>query len=183
VNAAYDLTYDPQARNMVKSDALWIRGKTEGELTASRLGINVRGRVQAPTRTFAFAQNQYLRDEFKSIDYLLAPGGGVGFKLFDTMQTKLAVDAGSGRVGGNPDSTCVLGARDGEREADPDAHRDDDADQSVAALWKTKTGTTRSTRSALGVAARSRRARSSSRSARRVQEPPPPGPARTTCAC
>ena len=30
VNAAYDLTYDPQTRNVVKSDALLIRGKTEG---------------------------------------------------------------------------------------------------------------------------------------------------------
>jgi len=39
VNAAYDLIYDPQTRNVVKSDALLIRGKTAGEVTASRLGL------------------------------------------------------------------------------------------------------------------------------------------------
>ena len=36
VNAAYDLTYDPQTKNVVKSDALLIRGKSEGELNANR---------------------------------------------------------------------------------------------------------------------------------------------------
>ena len=39
VNAAYDLVYDPQTKNVVKSDALFLRGKTEGELSANRLGL------------------------------------------------------------------------------------------------------------------------------------------------
>jgi len=42
VNASYEVTYDPQTRNVVKSDALLIRGKTEGELTADRFGLNAR---------------------------------------------------------------------------------------------------------------------------------------------
>ena len=98
MNAAYDLIYDPQTRNVVKSDALLIRGKTAGEVMASRLGLNVRDEYTLKDGVFVFGQNQYLRDEFKSIDYLVAPGGGVGVRLFNTMQTKLAVDAGVGGV-------------------------------------------------------------------------------------
>ena len=50
VNASYDLVYDPPGRNIVKSDALLIRGKTEGELTGSRLGVNIRDefKLRAP---------------------------------------------------------------------------------------------------------------------------------------
>ena len=111
-NADYNVTYDPKTRNMVKSEGLWIRGKTEGELTASRLGLNIRDEFRLSTRTFVFAQNQYLRDEFMSIDYLLAPGGGFGYKLFDTMATKLAVDAGAGGVWRRTTSwRCVPRAR------------------------------------------------------------------------
>ena len=30
-NAAYDITYDPQRRNMVKSEGLFLRSRSEGE--------------------------------------------------------------------------------------------------------------------------------------------------------
>ena len=98
INAAYDLTYDPQRRNVIKSDALLLRGETEGEPSANRLGLNVRDEYKLTTRTFVFGQNQYLRDEFKDIDYLIAPSGGFGYKLFDSAATKLSVDAGLGAV-------------------------------------------------------------------------------------
>ena len=98
VNAAYDLVYDPPSKNLIKSDALFIRGKTEGDLTASRLGFNVRDEYQISTRTYVFGQNQYLRDQFKDIDYLIAPTGGIGYKLIDTALTKLAVDGALGAV-------------------------------------------------------------------------------------
>jgi len=98
VNAAYDLIYDPQRKNVVKSDALYIHGKSEGELTASRLGFNVRDEYKLTPRVYLFGQNQYLRDEFKNIDWLLAPGGGLGVKLSDTVQTKLSVDGGLAAV-------------------------------------------------------------------------------------
>jgi putative salt-induced outer membrane protein YdiY len=57
----------------------------------------VRDEYRLSTRAFVFGQNQYLRDEFKNIDYLLAPTAGLGYKLFDTATTKLTVD---GSVGG-----------------------------------------------------------------------------------
>ena len=41
-NAAYDIVYDPHQRNLIKSDGLFLRARTEGDLTANRLGFNVR---------------------------------------------------------------------------------------------------------------------------------------------
>lgn len=97
-NAAYDITYDPQQRNIVKSDGLFLRARTEGDLTANRLGFNVRDQYRLTPRLYVFGQNQYLKDQFKEIDYLVAPTGGLGYKLFDTAATKLDVDGGVGVV-------------------------------------------------------------------------------------
>jgi putative salt-induced outer membrane protein YdiY len=98
VNAAYDIVYNPQTRNVVKSDGLFLRGETDGVVSAYRSGLNVRDEYSLTTRVFVFGQNQYLRDEFKNIDYLLAPTGGVGYKVYDTAATKLAVDGSVGAV-------------------------------------------------------------------------------------
>ena len=69
------------ASNVVKSDGLFLRGKSNDVLTAERLGLNVRDEYRINARTFVFGQNQYLRDEFKNIDYLLAPTGRIGYKI------------------------------------------------------------------------------------------------------
>ena len=50
------------------------------------------------TALYVFGQNQYLKDQFKEIDYLVAPTGGLGYKMFDTAATKLDVDGGVGVV-------------------------------------------------------------------------------------
>lgn len=139
-NAAYDLVYDPQTRNVVKSDALLIRGKTEGELTASRFGLNVRDEYRLHDGLFVFAQNLYLRDEFKDIDYLLAPTGGLGMKLVDTMQTKLTVDAGVGGVWEKNPGFDVRssGAVTANEKLTQTLTATATLTQSVTALWKTK---------------------------------------------
>lgn len=98
INAAYDLTYDPKTRNIFKSEGLFLRGETEGELSANRLLFNVRDEYKLNARAFVFGQNQFLRDEFKSIDYLIAPNGGIGYRLIDTAITKLVADGGFGVV-------------------------------------------------------------------------------------
>ena len=138
-NAAYDLTYDPKARNVVKSDGLWLRGETEGELTASRLSLNIRDEYKIGAKTFVFGQNQYLRDEFKSIDYLIAPGGGLGYKIFDTMATKLSVDGGVGGVWEkNPGMEVrAAGAVIASEKLAQTLTATTTFTQSVAALWKT----------------------------------------------
>jgi putative salt-induced outer membrane protein YdiY len=96
-NLAYDVVYDPRRRNFVKSDGLFLRSKTESELTANRINFNIRDQYKLTPRLFVFGQNTYLKDEFKNIDYLVAPTVGAGYKVFDTPATKLDVD---GSVGG-----------------------------------------------------------------------------------
>jgi putative salt-induced outer membrane protein YdiY len=98
VNASYDLTYDPKSKNAVKSDALYLRAKTDVALTVNRLGVNARDQYQLARRAFTFGQLQYLRDQFKAIDYLVAPTAGLGYKLVDAPQTTLSVDGGLGAV-------------------------------------------------------------------------------------
>ena len=97
-NFAYDVVYDPQRRNLVKSDGLFLRARTESELTANRIGLNIRDQYKLTPRLFVFGQNTYLKDEFKNIDYLVAPTIGAGYKVFDTPATKLDVDSSVGGV-------------------------------------------------------------------------------------
>ena len=96
-NVAYDIVYDPQRRNVVKSDGLFLRARSEGEFTSNRIGINIRDEYKLTPRFYVFGQNQYLKDEFKEIDYLLAPSAGLGYNVIDTDTTKLGLD---GSVGG-----------------------------------------------------------------------------------
>lgn len=98
VNASYEVTYDPQTRNVVKSDGLAIHSKTNKELSADRVGLNARDEYMLNARTYVFGQNQYLRDQFKNIVYLAAPTGGVGYKVIESPATKLGVDGGIGGV-------------------------------------------------------------------------------------
>ena len=131
-NAAYDITYDPQQRNIVKSDGLFLRARTEGDLTANRLGFNVRDQYRLTPRLYVFGQNQYLKDQFKEIDYLVAPTGGLGYKLFDTAATKLDVDGGVGVVWEkNPVSTLTRRAQSPRREAGTDDHGEHHPDANI----------------------------------------------------
>ena len=98
VNAGYEIIYDRQARNRVKSDGLFLRGKTDGELTTQRTVLNARDEYRFHKRAFFFGQTQYLRDQFKEIQYLVAPTGGIGMHLADSPQTKMSVDTGLGGV-------------------------------------------------------------------------------------
>ena len=98
VNASYEIIYTPQTRHVVRSDGLMIRGKTEDELSADRLGLNVRHQYRLNERVYVFGQNQFLRDRFKSIDYLVAPAGGLGYGVVETPKTKMAIDVGLGGV-------------------------------------------------------------------------------------
>jgi putative salt-induced outer membrane protein YdiY len=138
LNASYDIVYDPQRKNVVKSDGLFLRAKTDGELTANRLGFNIRDEYRLTPRFFVFGQNQYLRDEFKQIDYLLAPTAGVGYKLYDTATTKLTVDGSVGGVweknpGFDVNSSGALAA--GEKFIQ-NLTMTTILTQSVTALWK-----------------------------------------------
>ena len=140
VNAAYDITYDPHTKNVVKSDGLLLRGETEGTLSANRLGVNARDEYRIGPRLFAFGQNQFLKDEFKRIDYLLAPTGGLGISIFNTDRTKLAVDGGVGGVWEkNPaEDVRSSGALTAGEKLTHQLTMTTTVTQSFSGLWKTK---------------------------------------------
>ena len=96
LNLSFDATRDPKAKDVWKMEALYLRGDTNGELSANRIFAQVRYERNLNHRLFAFGQLPYLRDHFKSIDYHIAPNAGAGYKLIATPQTTLTADAGFG---------------------------------------------------------------------------------------
>jgi putative salt-induced outer membrane protein len=102
LNLGYDMVYDPKTRNLLKSEGLFLRGKSDGELTADRLALNGRDEYTLRDGMFLFGQLQYLQDQFKDIDYLVAPTGGLGYRFVDSERTKLSGDAGLGGVWEKP---------------------------------------------------------------------------------
>src|SRR4051812_27136240 len=42
LNLGYEFLYDPRTRNRIKSDALYLHGRTDGKPSADRLGFNAR---------------------------------------------------------------------------------------------------------------------------------------------
>ncbi len=97
-NTGFDLKYDTKKRNILKADGLFIRGTNGGVVSTNRLTLNFRDEHQANGRFFLFAQGQFLRDQFKEIDYLVAPTTGLGIKAVDRPATKLSLNAGVGGV-------------------------------------------------------------------------------------
>lgn len=97
-NASYAVTYAPTRQRVFKSDALLLRGKTNGELSSDRFGLNLREEQRLNDRVFLFGQNQYLRDRFKRIQYLVAPTAGVGLTTIKNERTTVTIDVGAGGV-------------------------------------------------------------------------------------
>lgn len=98
VNAAYDLKRDTGSLYLFKSAALLLYGKSEDVKTSDRLSLDGRVERKLNTRTSLFGQTQYLRDEFKQIDYLVSPTVGINRLLAKNDRTELNVDAGVGAV-------------------------------------------------------------------------------------
>lgn len=95
---SFDVTRDPKTRNVLKATGLYLRGSQDGEATVDRLSLGFRDQYALTPRLYVFGQLDYLRDQFKEIDYLLAPTGGVGYKVVDSDALKFSVDAGAGVV-------------------------------------------------------------------------------------
>lgn len=98
VNVAYDVKRDTGSKFLFRSAGLFIRGESEGELTTNRLAFDGRVDRKLNDRTSLFGQVQYLRDEFKEIDYLVSPTVGIAQQLVKNDRTELGVDAGVGMV-------------------------------------------------------------------------------------
>ena len=98
VNLAYGVKRDVGSPFLFRSAGLFIRADSEGELTTNRLALDGRVDRKLTDRTSLFGQLQYLRDEFKEIDYLIAPTAGVAQLLVKNDRTELGVDVGAGLV-------------------------------------------------------------------------------------
>lgn len=98
VNSAYELKRDTGGNFVFKSNGLLVWGKSQGLQTSDRLTLDGRLERKLNARTSLFGQTQYLRDSFKSIDYLVSPTVGVSRLLLKDDRTELAVDGGVGVV-------------------------------------------------------------------------------------
>jgi putative salt-induced outer membrane protein len=97
LNLTFDVIHDPKRKNVFKADGLWIRNKTDGELSADRGALTGRDEYTLSGRTFAFGELGYQQDAFKELDYLVTPLAGIGHHLFDSDRLRLTFD---GSVGG-----------------------------------------------------------------------------------
>jgi putative salt-induced outer membrane protein YdiY len=98
VNAAYELKRDTGGVIVVRSNGLLVWGKSEGLQTSDRLSLDGRVERKLSARTSIFGATQYLRDTFKSIDYLVSPTVGVSRLLIKDDRTELGIDGGVGIV-------------------------------------------------------------------------------------
>jgi putative salt-induced outer membrane protein len=98
-NLSFEATHDPktpQTRSVWRFKGLYMRGENNGSLAVDRLALDARDELTLTPRVYAFGQLQFLKDHFKSIDYLWAPSGGIGYKLIATPVTTFNVDGGVG---------------------------------------------------------------------------------------
>lgn len=98
VNAAYELKRDTGGDLVIRSNGLLVWGKSEDTLTSDRLSLDGRVERRLSARTSIYGATQYLRDSFKSIDYLVSPTVGISRLLLKDDRTELGVDAGVGVV-------------------------------------------------------------------------------------
>lgn len=96
LNVSGEATYDPKSISVWKFKTLYLRGKNNGELAVDRFLAEVRDELNLAKRVYAFGQLQFLEDQFKQIDYLVAPSGGIGYRLVATPATTFNVDGGFG---------------------------------------------------------------------------------------
>lgn len=97
LNMSFDVSSRPKAPNVFKADLLYLRGKEGGELSLNRLSTRARDEyTRAGGRTYVFGQIEGLRDTFKDIEYLIAPGVGLGHKVRDAPALSLFLDVGLG---------------------------------------------------------------------------------------
>ena len=138
VNAAYDIKRDTGSAYLFKSAALLLYGRAEDVTTSDRLSLDGRVERRLNTRTSIFGQTQYLRDEFKQIDYLVSPTVGISRLLAKNDRTELNVDAGVGAVWEknpdlelNTDGAVTAGQKFTHKLTDTT-----ELTQKVTALWK-----------------------------------------------
>ena len=137
-NLSFDVKRDPKTKTIFKAAALYIVATEDGEENVDRALANARVEYLLTDRTYVFGQVAYVRDRFKEIDWLLAPTGGLGYKIIDNDRTAFDVDGGVGMVfekntgfDTETDGAVMFGERLSHKLT-PNAT----VTQGLAALWK-----------------------------------------------
>jgi putative salt-induced outer membrane protein len=103
LNLSAEATRDPKTDSVWRFKGLFLRGETDDTVTVDRLHLQGRNERTLSRRVYAFGELQFLEDQFKDIDYLVAPSAGLGYKLVATPATTLNVDGGLGfKIEKNP---------------------------------------------------------------------------------
>jgi putative salt-induced outer membrane protein YdiY len=98
INLSVGLVFDTKTRNVFRFNGLYLRGDKDGTLIINQTALTGRDEINMSTRTFVFFQGAFLKDTFKSIDYLFSPTAGVGYRLINSDTMLLAFDTGLGGV-------------------------------------------------------------------------------------
>lgn len=138
LNASFEATHDPKTRSVWKFKGIYLRGTNNGTLALDRLQLEGRNERTLSERVYAFGQLQFLEDQFKDIDYLVAPSAGIGYKLVVTPMTSFNVDGGLGvKLEKNPGldrrTDLVVTASD---KLEHKLSKTAAITQSLGALWK-----------------------------------------------
>jgi putative salt-induced outer membrane protein YdiY len=139
-NLAFEAAHGDKTPRVWKFKGLYLRGDDNGETSVDSLSLEMRHERTFKARWYGFGSLQYLRDQFKDIDYLVAPSAGIGYQLIATPATTFNVDGGFGvQVEKNPGldrrTDAIVTASDKfEHKLSPTAT----ISQGFSVLWKAK---------------------------------------------
>ena len=81
---------------VVRNKVAWVRNETDAELTAESLLYLFRTERALSSRTSAFGEYTYFRDQFAGVEHRNGIVGGLAYKIVDRAAHVLAVDGGLG---------------------------------------------------------------------------------------
>src|ERR1700686_5920164 len=96
LNLALNLAQRLSPTNVLKYDAFYLRGDSNGNLTVDRTVFGARDEVAFSALTYAFADAHFLRDHFKEIDYLVTQTVGIGHHIIKRDDLDVAAEGGVG---------------------------------------------------------------------------------------
>jgi putative salt-induced outer membrane protein YdiY len=97
-NVGYDVLRDHGTNVIFKSTGLLLKGSNDGTSNVDRSQADARLAYTLSPRLSAFGQTMFARDTFKAIDYILAPTGGLSYKVVATERTEWMTDGSLGVV-------------------------------------------------------------------------------------
>jgi putative salt-induced outer membrane protein len=97
-NLDFALKHDPGKKGVFKVDGFYLRADADGEATVDRTGLGARYEyaLGGGGRFYSFGEVRFLRDAFKDVEHLVTPTIGLGYRLVNRDNLKLAVDGGVG---------------------------------------------------------------------------------------